>query len=188
MARPPGGGGGGSRATNTLAFRGDFHPLSALALVGCRGVASRSKLSADLINPPKTLAARQDQLLAALLPLRDPQARFSWAVEQARRRPPLPVELRVDANRVEGCQVRLWFVAEFSEGRCRFRTDSDAVTLKAMTGLLCDLGSDSTPAEIVAHDFAFLEQLGLVRQLAENRRATVLRVADQIRAFAIAHA
>lgn len=151
-------------------------------------LVSQLNLSADLIDPPKTLAARQEQLLAALLPLRDPQARFAWAVEQARRRPPLAEELRVDANRVEGCQVRLWFVAEFVDGRCRFRTDSDAVTLKAITGLLCDLGSASTPTEIVAHDFAFLEQLGLLRQLAENRRATVLRVADQIRAFAAARA
>jgi cysteine desulfuration protein SufE len=144
------------------------------------------ELSAEIIAPPATPAARQDQLLATLARLRDPQARFMWAVERARQRPQLPEQLRVDTHRVTGCQVRLWLVAEFAGGRCRFRTDSDAVTLKAMTGLLCDLCSDGTPAEIVALDFAFLDQLGLLRQLAENRRVTVLRVAEQIRAFAAA--
>lgn len=144
------------------------------------------ELSAEIIAPPATPAARQEQLLATLARLRDPQARFMWAVERARQRPQLPEQLRVDTHRVTGCQVRLWLVAEFAGGRCRFRTDSDAVTLKAMTGLLCDLCSDGTPAEIVALDFAFLDQLGLLRQLAENRRVTVLRVAEQIRAFAAA--
>jgi cysteine desulfuration protein SufE len=144
-------------------------------------------LSAEIIASSATPAARQEQLLATLARLRDPQARFMWAVERARQRPQLPEQLRVDAQRVTGCQVRLWFVAELADGRCRFRTDSDAVTLKAMTSLLCDLCSDGTPAEIVALDFAFLDQLGLLRQLAENRRATVLRVAEQIHAFAAAH-
>ena len=133
-------------------------------------------------------AAKQQQLFTAVSRLRDPQARFAWAVEQARNRAPLPEELRIDAHRVTGCQVRLWFVPEMGGGRCVFRTDSDAVTLKAMTGLLCELASGATPAEVAACDFAFLEQFGLLRQLAENRRATVLRVADQIRAFAAAHA
>lgn len=145
------------------------------------------ELSAEIITPAATPAVRLEQLLAALTRLRDPQARFAWAVERARQRPPLPEDLRVDVHRVTGCQVRLWFVADFADGRCRFRTDSDAVTLKAMTGLLCDFCSDGTSAEIAALDFAFLDQLGLLRQLAENRRATVLRVAEQIRAFATAH-
>ena len=178
MARPPrrGRGGGGPGA---LGGPRSLPPPTAVSLV--------PKLSADSITSPATPAARLEQLLATLTPLRDPQARFAWAVERARQRPPLPEELRVEAHRVAGCQVRLWFVAEFAAGRCRFRTDADAVTLKAMTGLLCDLCSDGTPAEIAAQDFAFLDQFGLLRQLAENRRATVLRVAEQIRAFAATH-
>ena len=144
-------------------------------------------LSAETLEIP-ILAAKQEGLLTALARLRDPQARFAWAVEQARKRPPLPEDLRLDAHRVTGCQVRLWFVSEFHDGRCWFRTDSDAVTLKAMTGLLCELASGAAPAEIARLDFAFLDQLGLLRQLAENRRATVLRVAEQLRAFAAAQA
>lgn len=144
-------------------------------------------MNAEALEIP-TLAAKQQELLAALTRLRDPQARFAWAVEQARKRPSLPESLRLDAHRVTGCQVRLWFVSEFRDGRCWFHTDSDAVTLKAMTGLLCELASGATPAELATLDLAFLDQLGLLRQLAENRRATVLRVADQLRAFAALHA
>lgn len=127
------------------------------------------------------------ELLRTLAGLRDPQARFAWAVERARIRPLLPEASRTDANRVEGCLVRLWFVPEFAGGRCWFRTDSDALTLKAMTGLVCELHDGATPDEILASGPDPLDTLGLLRQLAENRRATVLRVAGKIREFAAGH-
>lgn len=130
-----------------------------------------------------SLRLREASLGEALARLRDPQARFAWAVEQARRRPHLPDPLRTDAHRVEGCQVRLWWIPEWRDGQCWFQTDSDAVTLRAMSGLLCDLASGTTPEELRSWKPEFLERLGLLRQLAENRRATVWRVAEKIRLF-----
>lgn len=135
-------------------------------------------------DAPPSLARRQDELVAELQRLRDPQARFAWAVERARRRPHLPDDLRRDEYRVEGCQVRLWFVPEYREGRCGFLTDSDAATLRAMSGLLCDLAHGASPAELVSWQPDFLERLGLLRQLADSRRATVGRIGEKIRAFA----
>ena len=135
-----------------------------------------------------SLADRTEALRAALAAIRDPQARLAWAVEQARRRPHLPDPLRCDAHRVQGCQVRLWLVQEFREGRCWFQTDSDAVTLRALVGKLCQLANGATPGELAAFDADVLQQAGLLRQLAESRRATVLRVADQMREFARQHA
>lgn len=134
-----------------------------------------------------SLAFREQMLVDRLLPLRDPQARFAWAVDQARLRSALPDPLRQEHFRVQGCLVRLWLVPEFREGRCWFRTDSDAVTLRAFSGMLCDLASAALPEEIVAWKPDFLERLGLLRQLADNRRATVGRVAELIRGFAAVH-
>jgi cysteine desulfuration protein SufE len=133
------------------------------------------------------LDRRGRELLAPLAALRDPQARLAWLVERARRRPMLCQSLRTDAHRVQGCVVRLWFVASFRDGRCWFSTDSDAASLKAVIGLLCDFYDGGTPGEILACPPAFLERLGLLRQLAENRRATVARVADAIQQFARQH-
>jgi sulfur transfer protein SufE len=50
--------------------------------------------------------------------------------------------------------------------------------------LLCDLHSGLRPEEIAPEPAAPLERLGLLRQLAESRRATILRVAESIRAHA----
>ena len=134
--------------------------------------------------PAATLEARLAALSATLGALRHPQQRLGKLVDLARARPPMPEALRRDEHLVPGCQVRLWFVREFHEGRCRFRTDSDAVTLKALTGLFCDLANELPPEEVARFNADFLDDLGILKQLAESRRATVLRVAESMREFA----
>ena len=130
---------------------------------------------------------RISELLAPVLSVRDPQQRLARLVEMAKARPLLPDALKLDVHRVEGCLVRIWFIPVFQDGRCWFQTDSDAITLKALVGLLCEVYSGRTPAEIAAHEPRFLETLGVLKQLAESRRATVLRVAEKIREFATAN-
>lgn len=142
-------------------------------------------MTSGLTHP--SLQDRESDLFGRLTALRDPQARFAWAVEQARLRPSLPDALRLDGYRVQGCLVRLWLVPEFRDGRCWFQTDSDAATLRAFSGILCDLASGLPPEDLVDWTPAFLDRLGLLRQLADNRRATIGRVVALIRGFAAAH-
>jgi sulfur transfer protein SufE len=125
----------------------------------------------------ESVRAHRAEVLSALRAIRDPQARFQWLVERARTRPPLPVEGRRDEYRVTGCQVRLWWLQAERDGRRWFASDSDAVTLKALTGLLAECYSGEELAVLQEEPVRFLEESGLLRQLAESRRATVLRVA-----------
>ncbi len=136
---------------------------------------------------PESIDSVVSGLLAPILTVRDPQQRLARLVELAKARPLLPDALKLDDQRVEGCQVRIWFVPDFRDGRCWFQTDSDAITLKALVGLLCEIYSGRTPAEIAAHEPTFLEELAVLKQLAESRRATVLRVAQMVRDFAAAN-
>jgi cysteine desulfuration protein SufE len=135
---------------------------------------------------PGTLAEREAALVATLMRLRDPQSRFAWLVERARERPHLSDDLRLDAHRVTGCQVRLWWIPGFRGGRCWFQSDSDAVTLRALTGMWCDLACGASPAELAEWNPDFAVRLGLMRQMAESRQATVLRVAAMIRDYGAA--
>jgi cysteine desulfuration protein SufE len=134
------------------------------------------------------LQKRFDALETHFRAVADPQQRFTQCVDLARLRPLLPDGLRMDAHRVEGCQVRIWFVPSYDAGRCWFSLDSDALTLKAVAGLLCELYNGCTPEEILKHPGGLPEEWRLSRQLAENRRKTVERIAASIQAFAQTHA
>ncbi len=80
--------------------------------------------------------------------------------------------------------MRVWFVPELRDGKCFFQCDSDAVSLKAVGGLLCELYSGSTPEDIAAAHGGVLQHLGLLHQLAENRQRTIARIEEMIHAFA----
>lgn len=144
-------------------------------------------MNSPLHTDPTPLLERQQRRLAELLLVGDPQQRLARVLHEAPKIPALPSELRLEGNRVEGCLVRVWFVPEMRSGRCYFRCDSDAVSLRAIGGLICDLYSGATPEEISATQTGTLKHLGILQQIAENRRRTILRIEEKIRRFAQEH-
>jgi len=130
------------------------------------------------------LAWKQVQLTALLQALKNGQDRLALLVERAKERPPLAPELRIDGNLLPGCLAKLWLTTKFQDGKCFFDCDSDSLVVKAVAGLLCDLYSGQTPAEIVAHDPGFLTPLGITQHMTPNRRNALSRVWERIRGFA----
>ena len=141
-------------------------------------------MSGSGLSSRATLLQHQQQRIAPLLEINDPQRRLARLVEEARRHPPLEDALRTEVHRVEGCLVRVWFVPDFRAGQCSFRCDSDAASLKAVGGLLCELYSGAAPREIVSTNVGVLQPLGLLHQLAESRQRTIARIEEKIREFA----
>jgi cysteine desulfuration protein SufE len=130
------------------------------------------------------LAEKQNQITAQLAAFKNGQARLMFLVEQAKSRPQLPPELRVEKNRVPGCLAKLWLVAEHRAGRCFFSCDSDSLIVKAVAGLLCDFYSGQMPSEILTHEPDFLVPLGIAQHLTPNRRNALARIREYIRDFA----
>lgn len=135
-----------------------------------------------------SLAEKQRELTAELAALKNGQDRLAHLVARAKRRPALAAELRVEANLVPGCLAKLWFVPQFRDGRCFFACTSDSLVVRAIAGLLCEFYSGTAPAEILAHDPAFLGPLGITQHLTPNRRNALSKVWERIRGFAAAHA
>ena len=130
------------------------------------------------------LAEKQVGLTAQLAALKNGQDRLALLVEWAKKLPPLSAELRVDQNLIPGCLAKLWFVAQFRDGRCFFACDSDSLVVKAIAGLLCNFYSGHAPAEILAHSPEFLAPLGITQHLTPNRRNALAKVWERIRQFA----
>ncbi len=139
-------------------------------------------------GPPTSLADRLEAWRAGLAARSPDAARLAWLVELARRRPPPPPGWHTEANLVPGCLSRLWLAAEFRDGRCRFRCDSDSLVVRAVAGLLCELADNLPPGEILAAPADLPVRLGLDRLLTVSRRAAQARVWERIRDFARSHA
>jgi len=134
-----------------------------------------------------TLAEKQQQLSAGLAALKNGQDRLAFLVEGAKKFPSLAAGLRTDANLIPGCLAKLWLVPEFRDGRCFFVCDSDSLVVKAVAGLLCEFYSGQPPAEILAHDPAFLAPFGITQHLTPNRRNALAKVWENIKKYAEAN-
>ena len=132
-----------------------------------------------------TIEQKRDHLISRLSAIQAFHDRFAYVVEQGKARPSLDPALKNHQHKVDGCLSNLWFVPEFREGRCYFAVDADSLIVKAIALLLCDLYSGYSPREILSVDPSFLAQVGITQHLSPNRRNSLSRVWDRIRAFAL---
>ena len=85
--------------------------------------------------------------------LEDPTDRMTYLVEIGKTLPPLDDSLRIEPNRVLGCQSMVWLVASERPGTpptLTFTADSDAPMVRGLIAILLAVYSGKTPAEILA--------------------------------------
>jgi cysteine desulfuration protein SufE len=112
-------------------------------------------------------------------------ARYEYLVELGNALPPLEDALKTEANRVQGCQSRVWFVAEERDGLIRFAADSDAVLVKGLIALLLRLYSGRTAEDILATSPAFFERIELGSHLTGSRANGLAAMVKRIQSTAL---
>ncbi|MCU0886510.1 MAG: SufE family protein [Rubritepida sp.] len=118
----------------------------------------------------------------------DWEDRYRYLMELGRELAPLPPEAMVDANRVSGCQSRVWLTTRLEDGRLRLGAASDAAFVQGILALMLRVLDDRTPAEILGAGTDFLARLGLGEMLSLSRRNGAAAVLARIQAAARAAA
>ena len=111
-------------------------------------------------------------------------ARYEYIVELGTTLPNLAESLKTEANRVLGCQSRVWFVPTVEGGRIRFAADSDAILVRGLIALLLRIYSDRTPDDILATSPKFFEEIELGSHLTGGRANGLAAMVKRILAIA----
>jgi len=114
----------------------------------------------------------------------DWEDRYRYLMELGRELEPLRAEEMVEANRVSGCQSRVWLTTRAEGGRLHLRAGSDAAFVQGILALLLRVYDGRTPAEIMATGPEFLGRLGLDEALSMSRRNGAAAVVGRIQAAA----
>lgn len=130
------------------------------------------------------LTDKLQRTIGDLLVFDDPQERLAAVVDRFRRVPHLPLENRIDANRVPGCVSVVWLVSELREGRTYFRADAESPVVRGLVCFLCDFFNGATASEVADFTVDPLEAAGLLRDLSPTRRNGLAAVRRTIRQFA----
>ena len=106
--------------------------------------------------------------------------KFGKAIEE------MPVELKIEDNKVKGCQSQVWLWPTFENGIIKFQGDSDAAIVKGIVGVLLYIYSESTPMEILSTKPTFIDDIGLRQHLSMSRANGLNSMLKKISIYAMA--
>ena len=117
----------------------------------------------------------------ALFP--NPQEKYQYLIEQAKKSEEFPTELRIDEFKVNGCQSQVWLVPEEKDSKLYFKSDSDALIAKGLVTLIASIYSDETPIDIVNSEIDLMEEFELGVILSPARRNGAFSMLKTIKEF-----
>jgi len=98
---------------------------------------------------------------------------------------PLEEKYESEENRINGCQSRVWVVADYTDGLVNYKAESDALIVKGLIALLLRVLSGHTPREIVDADLFFIDRIGLREHLSPTRSNGLLAMVKQMKLYAL---
>lgn len=93
-----------------------------------------------------------------------------------------PLAERHEADRVHGCESKVWLSGERQHDRWHFRASSDARLIRGLLAVLLARVNGLPAGELAGLDIAdWFAQLGLSRQLSPSRASGMNAVVQQMR-------
>ena len=113
----------------------------------------------------------------------NPQEKYQYLIEQAKKSEDFPTELRIDEFKVNGCQSQVWLVPEEKDNKLYFKSDSDALIAKGLVTLIASIYSDEAPNDIVNSEIDLMEEFELGVILSPARRNGAFSMLKTIKEF-----
>ena len=142
-----------------------------------------------------TINEIQDEIIEEFAGFDDWMDKYQLLIDLGNEQEPLDEQYKTESNLIDGCQSRVWLVADFVEMRnekgemrnvIQFRAESDALIVKGIVSLLIRVLSEHTPQEILDADLYFIDQIGLKEHLSPTRSNGLLAMVKQMRMYALA--
>lgn len=133
-----------------------------------------------------TINERQDEIIEEFSDFDDWMDRYQLLIDLGNEQEPLDEKYKTEQNLIDGCQSRVWLVADYADDKIHFQAESDALIVKGIVTLLIRVLNDSTPQEILDADLYFIDMIGLKEHLSPTRSNGLLAMVKQMRMYALA--
>ena len=97
--------------------------------------------------------------------------KYQYLIDLGRNVPAMSEELKIDENKLKGCQSVVYFSNSFnSDGSITYMATSDAAIVQGPIALMLKVFSGKKPQEILDININFLEKIGLDEHLSPTRK------------------
>ena len=128
----------------------------------------------------------QDEIIEEFQEFDDWMDRYQLLIDIGSEQPPLDEKYKTQSNLIDGCQSRVWLQADLIDGKIHFQAESDALIVKGIVALLVRVYDNQTPADILASEPYFIQEIGLREHLSPTRSNGLLAMLKQMRLYALA--
>ena len=163
-----------------------------------------------------TINEIQDEIIEEFSGFDDWMDKYQLLIDLGNEQEPLEEKYKTEQNLIDGCQSRVWLVADYVKesgdgsqesgdgsqetgdrsletgdrsqetGVIHFRAESDALIVKGIVALLIRVLSGHTAQEILDADLYFIEEIGLKEHLSPTRSNGLVAMVKQMRSYALA--
>ncbi len=95
--------------------------------------------------------------------------RYQYLIDLGRKLAPMDTSLRIEANRLHGCQSNVWIVSDGDAQCLQFTAVSDSAIVSGLIHLALRVFSGRSASEIVATDADYITRIGLSQHLSPTR-------------------
>ena len=128
----------------------------------------------------------QEELIEEFGLFEDWADKYEYLIDLGKKLSPMSDAFKTEDKVIKGCQSRVWLHAEKQGDLVVFQADSEAIIVKGMISMLIRVLSNHTPAEILAADLYFIEQIGMSQHLAQTRSNGLVSMVKQMQHYALA--
>ena len=112
--------------------------------------------------------------------------KYSLLIKMGKELGELDQEIKIEKNKISGCQSQVWLHAKLENGKMQILGDSDAMIVKGLVAMLIKVYSNQKPNEILSSPPNFLNEIGIDKHLSPTRKNGLGAMLKQIQLFALA--
>ncbi len=133
-----------------------------------------------------TIQKIQNEIVDEFSMFDDWMERYEYIIELGKGLPIIEEQYKTEDNIIKGCQSKVWVHAEEKDGKVVFTADSDAILTKGIIAILIRAFSNQTPADILAANTDFIDEIGLKEHLSATRANGLVSMIKKIKMYALA--
>jgi len=129
----------------------------------------------------------QDQIIEEFNVFSDWLDRYDYLIQIGSELKEIDPEFKTDEYLINGCQSKVWLVADYKDGIMKYSAESDAIIVKGIVALLVRVLSGQRAADIKDADLYFIDRIGLKENLSPTRSNGLLAMVKKMKLYALAY-
>ncbi|MDR1679930.1 MAG: SufE family protein [Prevotellaceae bacterium] len=133
-----------------------------------------------------TINEKQDEIIAEFEFLDDWLDKYQQIIDKGMSSKGIDPKYKTPEHLIEGCQSKVWMVAELKEGKVYYQAESNTDIAGGIAAMLVEVLSGHTPDEILNSELYFIDKIGLKEHLSPTRSNGMLAMMKQMKLYALA--